>query len=68
MNTYEAYKLVCERLNPEQIIQLHILEKNLGREYAPWEIVKSFKLEPSGEMKPRKRRMSDEVSDNGIDQ
>lgn len=61
MNTYEAYQYQCDRLTAEQKIQLNVKENNIGRKLLPCEIVEIFKLEPSGVVKPRRRRMSDEV-------
>jgi|WetSurMetagenome_2_1015567.scaffolds.fasta_scaffold920973_2 hypothetical protein len=61
MNTYEAYQYQTQRLTEEQKISLNVKENNVGRKLLPCEIVQVFNLEPTGEIKPKKRRMSDEV-------
>ncbi len=63
MTTREAYEYQLNRLTAEEKIQVNVREANCGRNLAPWEIFTIFKLQPSGEMKPRKRRTSDEMDE-----
>jgi hypothetical protein len=61
MNTYEAYQYQTQRLTEEQKISLNVKENNVGRKLLPCEIVEVFNLEPSEEIKPKKRKYSEEV-------
>jgi hypothetical protein len=67
MNTYQAYQHEVSRLTDEQKISLNAKENNIGRKLSPWEITKVFGLEPSGEVKVAKRRLSDEVENRHWD-
>lgn len=67
MNTHQAYQHQLSRLTEDQKISLNMVESNAGRKLLPWEIVATFKLEPSEKIIPRKRRMSDEV-ESWVDQ
>lgn len=64
MTNQEAYEYQLNRLTPEQKIQVNVKEGNIQRQLSPWEITVIFKLDPTGDIKPRKRRASDEVEDN----
>lgn len=61
MNTDQAYAHQLQRLTEQQKLILNAKEHDIGRKLLPYEVVQLFGLEPSGEVKPRKRRMSDEV-------
>jgi hypothetical protein len=64
MNTYTAYQYQLNRLTDGQKLEVNMRERNIGRKLGAWEIVALYKLEPSGEIKPKKRRYSDEVEDS----
>lgn len=60
----EAYKYQLDRLTPEQKISLNAKENNCNRKMTPWEITQIFNLEPTGEKKVVKRRLSDEIENS----
>lgn len=64
MNTYQAYQWQLNRLTDEQKLSLNAKENNVGRKLSAWEITQIFKLESTGEIKPKKRRYSDEIEEN----
>lgn len=63
MTTQEAYEYQLNKLTEEQKIQVNVKESNIGRKLVSWEIVEIFKLEPSGEIRTPKRRLSDEAEE-----
>ena len=67
MTKYEAYAYQCQRLTEQQKTILNEKEMNLGRKLLPWEIMQIFKLEPTGKIEPRRKRMSDMVEESWTD-
>ncbi len=67
MNTHEAYAYQVNRLTEEEKIQVNMKESNIGRRLASWEICTIFKLEPSGNIKPKQRNRSEDQSKDWMD-